>query len=260
MLLRPGALILSFLNIYYRMKKIVVPLSGGIDSTVLLHKAAKEYDEVHCLTFNYNQRHSKEIEFAKKQIELVKLKNPNIFHQILDVSFIRDLAPTSSLTNNDIDTPNVKDIRGEAQPKTYVPNRNMIFLSICAARAEAVGANVIWHGAAQADSLAGYWDGSPEFLESINNILNLNRSDPVKIEAPLIDMSKADIVREGVRLEVDFANTWTCYEGGELPSVTTASSSLRLQGFIEAGYQDPVRYKEQDKLDAIYRDKKISLI
>jgi 7-cyano-7-deazaguanine synthase len=237
------------------MSKVVLPISGGMDSTVLLHRAAAEFNEVHCLTFNYNQRHSKEIEYAKIQIELAKQKNPNISHQILDVSFIRELAPTSSLTNDSIDTPNVKDIRGEAQPKTYVPNRNMIFLSICSARAEAVGANVVWHGAAQADSLAGYWDGSPEFLDSINNILNLNRNSPVRIEAPLIDMSKADIVREGIKYKVDFSKTWTCYEGGELPSVSTASSSLRLQGFIEAGYQDPVKYEEQDKLDNIYKER-----
>ena len=237
------------------MSKIVLPISGGMDSSVLLHKAAAEFDEVYCLTFNYNQRHSKEMEYAKIQVEQAKKKNPNIFHQILDVSFIRELAPTSSLTNDDIDTPNVKDIRGEAQPKTYVPNRNMMFLSICAARAEAVGADVVWHGAAQADSLAGYWDGSSQFLDCVNNILNLNRNSPVKIDAPLIDMSKADIVREGIKYKVDFSKTWTCYEGGELPSTSTASSSLRLQGFIEAGYQDPVKYREQDKLDAIYEER-----
>jgi 7-cyano-7-deazaguanine synthase len=90
------------------MSKVVLPISGGMDSTVLLHRAAAEFNEVHCLTFNYNQRHSKEIEYAKIQIELAKQKNPNISHQILDVSFIRELAPTSSLTNDDIDTPNVK--------------------------------------------------------------------------------------------------------------------------------------------------------
>jgi len=237
------------------MKKIVLPISGGMDSSVLLHKAVREFDEVHCITFDYGQRHKKEIECAKIQIDRAHEINKNIYHEILDVNFIKYLAPTSSLTNLEIDTPNVRDIRGEAQPKTYVPNRNMMFLSIAVAAAEGVNANIVWHGAAQADSLAGYWDGSQEFIEAINNILNLNRSNPVKIEAPLIEMSKSDIVREGIKLGVDFANTWTCYEGGELPSITTASSSLRLQGFIEAGYQDPVIYKEQDKLDAIYEER-----
>lgn len=239
------------------MKKVVLPVSGGMDSTVLLHKAATEFDEIHCLTFNYNQRHNKEIEYAKIQIELAKKTNPNIFHQILDVSFIRELAPTSSLTNDDIETPNVKDIRGEAQPKTYVPNRNMIFLSICAARAEAVSANIVWHGAAQADSLAGYWDSSEPFIDSINNLLNLNRHKPIKIEAPIINMSKAEITLEGIRLGVDFTKTWTCYSNRKdgLADATTASSSLRLQGFIEAGYQDPIRYLQQEAINNIYREK-----
>lgn len=73
-------------------------------------------------------------------------------------------------------------------------------------------------------------------------------------------MSKADIVREGIKYKVDFSKTWTCYEGGELPSASTASSSLRLQGFIEAGYRDPVRYEEQDRLDTIYKEKGIGRI
>lgn len=242
------------------MTKIVIPVSGGMDSSVLLHKAVRKFDHIHCITFDYGQRHRKEIQFANLQIQHAKKKNPNVFHKTLDVNFIRELAPTSSLTNSDIDTPDVRDIMGEAQPKTYVPNRNMIFLSIAAAHAEAVGADIVWHGAAQADSLAGYWDGSPEFLESINNILNLNRDKPVKIEAPLIDLSKAEIVEEGMKYNVMFSDTWTCYEGDSLPESTTASSSLRLQGFLEAGYADPCLYKDQKRLIEIYKEKGVSLI
>jgi 7-cyano-7-deazaguanine synthase len=242
------------------MNKLVLPISGGMDSSVLLHKAVNEFDSIHCLTFDYGQRHKKEIEFAHMQIKHALKKNKNIHHKVLDVNFLRELAPTSSLTNNSIETPNVRDIMGEAQPKTYVPNRNMMFLSICAAHAEAVGADTVWHGAAQADSLAGYWDGSPEFLDSINNILNLNRDNPIRIEAPLIDLSKAQIVQEGINNKVMFSETWTCYEGGKLPESTTASSSLRLQGFLEAGYADPCLYKDQKRLIDVYKEKGVDLI
>jgi len=235
-------------------------MSGGMDSTVLLHKALLEFDEIYCITFDYGQRHSKEITCAETQIGYARKKHKRVYHQVLDIRFLKELAPTSSLTNDSIDTPNIRDIQGEAQPKTYVPNRNMLFLSIAAARAEAVGATTIWHGAAQADSLAGYWDGSVEFLDSINNILNLNRASPVVVEAPLIEMSKADIVREGINHKVKFSETWTCYDGSNLPDYTTASSSLRLQGFIDAGFADPLIYKDQRKLTDKYNELGVGLI
>ena len=230
------------------MTKIVLPISGGMDSTVLLHKAAKEYKHVYALSFNYNQRHINELIYAKYQANLFL----NVTYKVIDVSFIRDIAPTSSLTNNNIDTPNVNEIKGEAQPKSYVPNRNVIFLSIATAYAEAVGAEEVWHGAAQADSLAGYWDGSIEFIEQINKLNELNRDKRIKISAPLIDMSKADIIKLGVKLGVDFSKTYTCYSGNDLPDATTASSSLRLQGFIQAGIRDPLVYKQQDEIEKVY--------
>lgn len=237
--------------------KIVLGVSGGADSTVLLHMACQKFDEIHTVSFDYGQRHLKELECAAIQLKTVQSKYPDkkITHQVIDVKFIKELAPTSSLTNLDIATPNVNEVRGEAQPKSYVPNRNMMFLSILAARAEAVKAGVIWHGSAQADSLAGYWDSSEEFLTSINNLIGLNRENRIKIEAPLITMSKKDIVLKGVELGVDFSNTWTCYSGGTLSDAESVSSSLRIQGFIEAGYKDPLKYIQQDKLDAVYKSK-----
>jgi 7-cyano-7-deazaguanine synthase len=240
--------------------KIVLGVSGGADSSVLLHWAATKFDEIQAITFNYGQRHIKELECAVKQCESVSKKVKSLHHSVIDVGFIRHIAPTSSLTNNNIDTPSVKDIRGEAQPKTYVPNRNMIFLSILAARAEAIGATTIWHGAAQADSLAGYWDGDTPFIEKMNSILSLNRENRITVEAPLITMSKKDIVLKGIELGVDFQNTWTCYDGKDLADAESASSSLRLQGFIEAGYRDPIQYKQQERLNELYDQKGCKVI
>jgi len=234
--------------------KIVITLSGGADSAVLLYKAAEKYDEVHTVTFDYGQRHNRELVAAEKQLLNAGHDFPNVTftNKVLDVSYIKDIAPTSSLTNNNIDTPNVKDIMGEAQPKSYVPFRNLMFISILASYAEAVKASEIWYGAAEADSLAGYWDGSIEFIDEMNRLTSLNREHKVTLVAPLIKMSKKDIILTGVSLGVNFADTYTCYSGEYPCDADSASSSLRLKGFIDAKLRDPLQYIQQDKLDAVY--------
>ena len=243
------------------MSKVVVTNSGGMDSAVLLYMAADQFDTVYPVTFNYNQRHNREMGSALKQIiNLEKKLNKTIFEKTIDVLYIKDIAPVSSLTNDNINTPNVNDVMGEAQPKSYVPFRNMMFLSILCSYAESIGATEVWYGAAQADSLAGYWDGSIEFVESINSLISLNRNNNISIKAPLIDMSKKDIILKGIELGVKFEDTYTCYSGETPSDAESASSSLRLKGFIEAGYVDPVPYKQQAKLNDIYRVNKCKLI
>ena len=238
------------------MNQVVVPISGGMDSTVLLHWACTQFDVVHALSFDYAQRHRRELAFAQDQALIgANKQQARVTHKIIDISFIRDIAPTSSLTNDNIATPDVRTVRGEAQPKSYVPNRNMMMLSIATAYAEAQGAKTVLHGAAQADSLAGYFDGDTTFVDAMNAVNALNRENRVMIEAPLINMSKADIVRKGVELGVDFSKTYTCYSGGELADATTASSSLRLQGFFDSGYVDPVQYIQQEQLDKVYKQR-----
>ncbi len=222
-------------------RKIVVTVSGGMDSALLLYMAINEVgrENVYPLFFDYSQRHIQERTFAFKQADIVGIKLKEV-----DVKFIRDLAPTSSLTNNNIDTPNVKEIMGEAQPKSYVPFRNLMFLSICCSYAEGVGANEVWYGATKIDSLAGYWDAEESFVERVNEVICLNREKHIKVVAPLLEMDKADIVRKGVELGVPFNRTYTCYSG-ELPAdANSASSSLRIKGFIDAGYVDPMLYKQ----------------
>jgi 7-cyano-7-deazaguanine synthase len=223
--------------------KVVLAFSGGADSSVLLHMAAEKFDEVYCLFFDYGQRHKKELQCAEKQL---KSLNKGVEMLVIDTP-LNVLAPTSSLTNPDIDTPDVREMRGEAQPKSYVAFRNMLFISYLLSYAEGIGANTVWYGAAQVDSLAGYWDGSPEFLNEINGVAALNREHRIVVEAPLLTMSKKDIILEGIRLGVKFSDTWTCYAGEEKADAYSPSSSLRLQGFALAGYIDPVPYKQNLK-------------
>jgi 7-cyano-7-deazaguanine synthase len=226
------------------MSKVVVPISGGMDSTVLLHHAAAKFDEVYAISFNYGQRHIKELECAEKQIAIIRDNgsNKNVhFNTVIDLPFF-SLIKNSALLNKEIDVAKAKDVMGDPQTVNYVPFRNMMLLSIACSFAEGVGATTVYHGAAQADSVAGFWDGSPEFLTAINNVNALNRRNKITIEAPLINKSKEEIIKLGISLGVDFANTWTCYEGLEEACGECTACALRLKGFIDAGIEDPVKY------------------
>lgn len=245
--------------------KLVLTLSGGMDSSTLLYMAAdRGFTEIHTVTFDYGQRHIRELDCVSLQLEEFQAKHPDIVvtNKVLDVSYIKELSPTSSLTNHSIDNPNVNECAGEAQPVSYVPFRNMQFLSICVAYAESKGAADVWYGAAQVDSLAGYFDGSQEFVDSINNVVSLNREHRIRVSAPLLVMSKREITLEAIRLNVHLDKTWTCYSNREdgLADATTPSSSLRLSGFIEAGYRDPIQYIQQEKINQMYDDKECMYI
>lgn len=223
------------------MKKCVIPISGGIDSSTILHYVKhkrKEFKEIHTVTFDYGQRHIKEINSA---VDIV-LGNVTT-HKILDVKFIRNIITSSSITNNNIDVAKTEEILGDPQTVNYVPNRNMIMLSICTGYAESLGADTVFHGAAQVDSEAGYWDGTEEFLTCINNINKLNRRDRVCVEAPLIELSKEQIINLGIECGVDFKKTWTCYEGKEHACGKCPACSSRIKGFLDAKKIDPIKYK-----------------
>ena len=218
--------------------KSVICFSGGMDSTVLLYSAIRTFDQVLALSFFYGQRHNKELVHAT---EIAKL-HTNVIHKIIDVSFFKDIASKSALTNPDIAVAKARDVIGDPQTVNYVPFRNMMVLSIACAAAESIDATSVQYGAAQADSVAGYWDGSVEFLDSINEVTILNRRSKIKIEAPLIEKSKTDIIRWGTELSVPFEKTWTCYEGAELSCGTCPACSLRVKGFMDAGIRDPLTY------------------
>ena len=241
-------------------KRLVLSISGGMDSVVLLHMAAdRGFKTINLISYNYGQRHVRELDCIQHQIDAIKSKFPDIEvgHYTADVRFIQHLAPTSSLTNTDIDNPDISKMAGDAQPVSYVPFRNQLFNTIGCAYAESKGADTVWYGAAEVDSLAGYWDGSVEFVDSMNALIALNRENRIQIGAPLLTMSKEAIVKEGVKLGVDFSKTWTCYSNRKdgLADATTPSSSMRVKGFVDAGYQDPIQYVQQDKLNELYMAK-----
>lgn len=244
------------------MKKCVIPFSGGQDSTTILYSVynSNEYDEIYCLSFNYGQRHEIELKCAEWNINhLNQIGKCKVFWKTIDIPFLRDLAPTSCLTNDNIAVPDGSNVSSNKLPTSYVPNRNMIFISIAASYAEAIGATDVYHGAVAADLDGGYWDCRPEFFENLNKTFSVNFGHKIQIVTPLLYMTKKDIILEGIKNGVDFAHTWTDYSGGKqiktinnqgiveiiyLADANSASSKCRLEGFKEAGYIDPLNYNE----------------
>ncbi len=221
--------------------KAVSLLSGGLDSATTLAIAISMGYEVYPITFRYGQRHSREIESAMKISEYYgrELK-------IIDVSL--DRIGGSALTSG-YDVPERSDVSdiGEGIPVTYVPARNTIFLAIALSYAEAIGAEKIFIGVNAID-YSGYPDCRPEYIEEFNRLSRLAtkvgvEGRPIEIVAPLINMTKAQIIKKGKELNVPYHLTWSCYRGGKKACGRCDSCLLRLKGFMEAGEVDPIDYE-----------------
>ncbi len=214
-------------------------LSGGLDSTTAAAWARKEGYDLYALSFDYGQRHRKEIARAKAVAAALKVKA----HKVLKVP-IGELGG-SALTDQAIAVPDApkKAKIGAAIPVTYVPARNTVFLSLALGYAEGVGASAIVIGANALD-YSGYPDCRPEYLAAFERMANLATKSgvegrTVKVLAPLLQMTKADIVRLATALRAPLALTWSCYRGGRRPCGTCESCVLRAKGFAEAGRADP---------------------
>ena len=216
----------------------VTIVSGGMDSVTLLHYLVKvEKLNPYVITFIYGQKHDKEIKFAKAQAKLLGCND----HLILDLSLLRPLFASSALVAEKLHIPDVTEVLGDPQPLTYVPNRNMIFLALAAAYAETCGVSDVYYGA-QSHDMYGYWDTTPDFLQHVNNLFALNRKTPIQIRAPFVNYSKTDILRLGLGLNVNYSQTWSCYEGKEVACGQCPTCAERLKAFETVGIPDPLPY------------------
>lgn len=225
------------------MPKAVVLLSGGLDSSTVLALAEERSFDVVALTFEYGQKHKRELNSARRIAKHFEVGE----HIVLPLDLRGHLK--SSLIRESMAIPqrgNVSEI-GREIPDTYVPSRNIIFLSIGASIAESMDAEAVFI-AANAVDYSGYPDCTPEFISAFQRTLEVGtkagkEGHAVKVEAPILSLSKAEIVREAVRLGVPLELTWSCYRGGAKACGRCDSCLLRLEGFREAGLEDPLEYE-----------------
>ncbi|MFA5042629.1 MAG: 7-cyano-7-deazaguanine synthase QueC [Kiritimatiellia bacterium] len=228
------------------MKSAVILLSGGLDSSTLLHyiKAKIAGQPLHALTIRYGQKHARETACAAAQARAAGVAE----HRQVDFPFFGELlAGASALTDPDLPVPALSELKHSQldQPPTYVPNRNMLFLALAAAFAEARGVADIFYGA-QTQDRYGYWDCTPEFLLRMNAVLALNRRQPVVLHAPFMAMSKSEILEIGLGLGVNYAATWSCYRGEDKPCGVCPSCVERRAAFDALHVADPLSKRTSD--------------
>jgi 7-cyano-7-deazaguanine synthase len=217
--------------------KIVAIVSGGIDSTVLLHYLSKvSGSEVAALVFDYGQRHRREIGYALNQCDDLEVDR-----RVVPLPWMTSFR-SSSITNTGLQTPHIVEVLGHPQPITYVPFRNLLFLTIACQFAEDLDYNAVAYGA-QLHDMYGYWDTTALFVNAFDKILCLNRMHPIKLLTPLIGNKKADNIKLGRTLDIDFVGTYSCYEGRELHCGVCATCAERKKGFQDAGVPDPTTYE-----------------
>ncbi len=201
----------------------------------MLHDLIAQSKEVHALSFNYGQRHSKELKCAEAVCR--KLDIP---YRIIDISAINFLLAGSSLTD-DIDVPE-GHYEEESMKSTVVPNRNMIMLSLAIGYAVSIHAEAVYYGAHGGDH-AIYPDCRPLFVEKMNQASIAANYEPVEVRAPFLHMDKICILKKGLALGLDYSQTWTCYNGREKACGKCGSCVERLEAFAKNGTVDPVPYE-----------------
>ena len=219
--------------------KAVVLVSGGLDSATCLAIARSQGYACHALSFNYGQRSTSELDGAKKVARAARV----VAHKIISLN-IGELGG-SALTDDSIEVPEEET---SGIPVTYVPARNTVFLSYALAWAEVIGASAIYIGVNALD-YSGYPDCRPEYIAAFQNLVNLAtktglEGGHISIETPLIDFSKSEIIKSGIKLGVDYSDTVSCYQAGEHGAACGKCDSCRFRkkGFADAGVNDPTRY------------------
>lgn len=217
-------------------EKVVVIYSGGMDSFTVLNRALKDGKQVFALSFDYGQKHVKELTYAASVCEEL-----GIAHKIIDISAINELIGGSSLTDN-IDIPE-GHYEEDSMKSTVVPNRNMILLSMAVGYAVSLDAAQVYYGAHSGDH-AIYPDCRPEFVEKMNDVCQIANYQPVEIHSPYLKQSKIDILSDGLSMNLDYSKSWTCYNGREKACGKCGACQERLEAFEKNGVTDPLPYEE----------------
>ncbi|WP_417506307.1 7-cyano-7-deazaguanine synthase QueC [Marinomonas gallaica] len=215
--------------------KAVVVYSGGMDSYTVLHTALAAGKDVYALSFDYGQRHSKELDIAAKVCQKF-----NIPHKVVDISAINSLMAGSSLTD-DIEIPE-GHYAEDSMKNTVVPNRNMVLLSMAIAYAVSLEAPEVYYGAHAGDHHI-YPDCRPEFVHAMNAVSQIANYEPVEIVTPFLNSSKGEILAAGLAMNLNYGDTWTCYNGREKACGKCGACNERMEAFNEQGVTDPLSYE-----------------
>lgn len=215
--------------------KVVVIFSGGMDSFTVLNRALHDGKEVYALTFDYGQKHVKEIACASKVCQQL-----GVAHKVIDISAINQLLAGSSLTD-DIEIPE-GHYEAENMKSTVVPNRNMILLSLAVGYAVSVNASQVYYGAHSGDH-AIYPDCRPEFVMKMNDVCKIANYQAVEIFSPYLTNNKSDILTDGLKMGLSYDDTWTCYNGREKACGKCGACQERLEAFSDNNTQDPIEYE-----------------
>jgi 7-cyano-7-deazaguanine synthase len=214
--------------------KAVIIYSGGMDSFTLFHNMLRDSTiEVVCaLSFNYNQKHRKELAYAQRECI-----NAGVPHEMIFLPTLQG----STLTNSDEPIPE-GHYADESMRKTFVPNRNMVMLSYAVARAIALGAERVYYGAHMGDH-AIYPDCRPEFLHAFNAAAQMGNYEPIEVVAPYMQWDKSEILEAGLKMGLDYSRSWTCYNGRDKPCGKCGSCCERLEAFADNNTKDPLVYE-----------------
>lgn len=216
-------------------QKVVVIYSGGMDSYTVLNKAIRQGYEVYALSFDYGQRHVKELKVAADVCAEL-----NISHKVVDISAINQLIGGSSLTG-DIDVPE-GHYEEESMKSTVVPNRNMILLSLAVGYAVSLKANKVFYGAHSGDH-AIYPDCRPEFVQKMDDVCRIANYEEIEIVSPYLNNTKIEILTDGLNMGLDYSKTWTCYNGREKACGKCGACQERLEAFELNQASDPLPYE-----------------
>lgn len=219
-------------------RKTVAVVSGGMDSVTMLHDLHNQGHELEVISFNYGQRHVKELEVAKENASALKLG-----HTVIDMDFMAGLLSNSALTS-DIEVPE-GHYEDENMKLTVVPNRNMIMASIAIGYAVNLGFDTVALGVHSGDH-AIYPDCRPEFIKELNDVAGIANYEPIEVIAPYIDMDKTSIIARGLEVGVDYSKTWTCYKGLEKACGQCGSCQERLEAFENNNLTDPLEYESNE--------------
>tara|TARA_B100000886_G_scaffold316488_1_gene255161 strand:+ start:785 stop:1435 length:651 start_codon:yes stop_codon:yes gene_type:complete len=213
------------------MKSVLVVYSGGLDSYTLLNEALGKFDQVEAITFNYGQKHNKEIDYAARFCGV-----SNIPHEIVNLNLEKILSGSALVGDTEIPEGNYDK---EKMKQTVVPNRNMIMISVAASLAIKNELDYLWYGAHAGDHEI-YPDCRPEFIRKLGAVLSICDYHKLKFEAPFMHLSKNEIISKGLEMNLNYAQAWTCYVGGEKPCLKCSSCLERASAFKFNQAVDPL--------------------